>query len=101
MGFIKFDTNEFCRNLQSGVGEVIFQKLDGEIRKMKCTLAQDRLPANRDVKKIDEMHRQNHEYLNIGVNPPIDTITVWDLDANGWRSFRADRVISAQYLNVG
>lgn len=63
---------------------VKFMKTDGTERNMKCTLLTQFLPIS-DVKKIEEgkMKAGNENIL-----------AVWDLDNQGWRSFRIDSVLS-------
>ena len=58
--------------------KVTFQKLDGEQRIMTCTKSFDSIP----------------ESLRPKTNKPpkAGTVTVWDLNAQAWRSFRYDRV---------
>jgi hypothetical protein len=95
MSYIDIHPKTFCEDLQQHVAEVIFTKLDGETRTMRCTLMKEYLPASRDPAKVQAFHEQQERTLG------GTTITVWDVDARGWRSFRADRVISAQITNVG
>lgn len=51
---------------------VTFTKLDGTRRDMRCTLNFELIPT------------ENH--------PGLDVIRVFDLEDNGWRSFRVDSV---------
>jgi hypothetical protein len=62
--------------LKSGVITVTFSKGDGTVRVMKCTLQEEFLPA------------QDSEYLNKNYDP--DVCAAWDLENNGWRSFKWD-----------
>ena len=57
---------------------VTFNKLDGEERIMTCTKSLEIIP--------ESSHPKNEKPGKEG------TITVWDVNANGWRSFRYDRV---------
>jgi hypothetical protein len=67
--------------LKNGVTEVDFTKVDGTNRKMKCTLNFDLIP--------NEWHPQD-----LLAETPQDspTIKCFDLEKNGWRSFRVDSV---------
>ena len=81
-----YDRNVLLKDLFSEVLEVTFTKVNGETRVMRCTLRQDLLPQNTDIKHLDEEHKKEQ---NLAV------IAAWDLQANGWRSFRVD---SVQYV---
>ena len=70
---------------------VEFVKSDGTMRTMRCTLDPDRFSAPNTVINVTtdlygrprSSRKQSDE---VGVQ------TVWDLDANQWRSFRYDRL---------
>jgi len=71
--------------------ELEFVKSDGTLRKMSCTLNEDlgavyvnKLPTEKDEAK----------------KPNLDTCVVWDCEANGWRSFRWDRLKRIEF-NLG
>lgn len=68
--------------LHEGVVVVEFTKVNGEYRKMEATLKADMLPEA--VKEIEEKAapRKKNE----------DALSVWDINANGWRSFRWDKL---------
>ncbi len=75
MNYIETLRNEIC--------EVVFTKKDGTERNMCCTLHPDVLPI--------------HE---TGTDNPIDfppqnnsVLTVWDIEADGWRSIRPETII--------
>lgn len=78
------DKNVLKANLQNGTGTIVFTKSDGSERTMKCTLKESLLPV------ID-----NKEKAKTKVENP-DILSVWDLENNGWRSFRLDSIISAE-----
>ena len=61
---------------------VDFIKKDGTQRKLHCTLRADLLPPQTDLEEAVQ---------NKAVNP--DVLAVWDLENEGWRSFRYDSVI--------
>lgn len=69
-------------HLLDGVVEVKFKKADGSIRTMQCTQAEYLLPPT--------TKKSNH--------PQGETIIVYDLDSEGWRSFRIDRFIEAELI---
>lgn len=66
--------------LQNNVMRVLFTKVNGDERVMNCTLHDSVLPE----KYISE------DIIKKKENP--DTISVWDIDKNGWRSFRLDSI---------
>jgi hypothetical protein len=77
------------KELLSGtVSTVVFTKVDGTEREMKCTLLPEYLPA----KPVVDGQQLLTESLPRAENP--NTMSVWDLESNGWRSFRTDSVKS-------
>jgi hypothetical protein len=76
--------------LFNGVVEVEFEKSDGTLRKMKATLDPAVLPT--PVASDDEINRNRA--------PNEEVQVVWDIEANGWRSFRYDRLksVNGQYV---
>ena len=71
--------------LQQSECRVIFKKTNGEERDMICTLKPNIIPA---AKKEDTLSQKKVRSINEEVIP------VWDVNAEGWRSFRVDSVIS-------
>ena len=69
--------------LQNAAITVDFQKVDGTMRKMECTLREDMLPEQVDIDEVVARGKKPE-------NP--ETLVVWDLIAEGWRSFRVDSV---------
>ena len=73
---------ELKNTLQNNIANVIFEKTDGTLREMRCTLQPGLLP----VQEIKEDKKER---------PENDTIlAVWDLDNEGWRSFRIESIRS-------
>ena len=62
--------------LEQSVVEVTFTKKDGTERVMNCTLLEDYLP----------------ETTGAGRPASSDALAVFDVDSDGWRSFRWDSV---------
>ena len=74
--------------LHAGRTYVDFTKTNGEFRKLKCTLNPELLPFDvRNKVKEDEQKEDTKKY-----NP--DVVRVYDIENNGWRSFRYDSVIT-------
>ena len=64
--------------LKKNVMKVTFTKVNGDERGMRCTLHDSVLPDQpiSGIKKKENM----------------DVLSVWDLDNDGWRSFRLDSI---------
>lgn len=77
---MKYSYNDIVDRLRAGVVTVTFTKLDGSERVMQCTLQADYLP---------EEFRNKQPMLTETVG---NTVSVWDVQAGGWRSFRVDSV---------
>lgn len=71
--------------LHDHVLEVTFTKVDGAERVMKCTLKENVIPTPEN----DGMQQSGFTPKR-QVNPNV--AAVWDVEANGWRSFRFDSV---------
>lgn len=77
------DRNEMLTQLRSAVCRVVFTKMNGEVRDMRCTLVRDMIP-------FDQVPKGVHD--DDTAQPTLDVIRVFDLNANGWRSFKIDNV---------
>jgi hypothetical protein len=85
------DRYELKQILENSVTTVVFTKVNGEQREMKCTLLSEYLP------KSDVAGKQLlTETLTKEENP--STLRVWDVENNGWRSFRMDSINSVSSL---
>jgi len=62
--------------LEQSIVEVTFTKKEGTERVMNCTLLEDYLP----------------ETTGAGRSAGSDALAVFDVDADGWRSFRWDSI---------
>lgn len=62
---------------------VQFQKKDGTIRNLNCTLNSDLIPSGQTPKNNDRSY-YNHDHV----------FRVFDLDKNDWRSINKDAVIT-------
>ena len=76
--------------LSQNVLVVDFTKLNGDKRVMTCTLREDmKPPATKDdtmsQKKVREINRE-------------ELVSVWDVNAKGWRSFRYNRINSVDIV---
>ena len=82
---VRWKWEEYKRLLQSKSAKVAFTKVNGDTRVMRCTLQEWALPK---ATKEDPMSQKKIRELN------YEVLSVWDLDANGWRSFRVRNVES-------
>lgn len=77
--------DELVMLLSKHVAEVKFTKNNGEERVMRCTLRYDLVP---DTDRKSDSKRSVSESV----------VPVWDLENNGWRSFRVDSVKQIQTI---
>ena len=70
--------------LRSEIVQLTFTKKDGTERIMKCTLAEQKIPAE-NVPKGTERAKSD------------ETVAVFDLENNGWRSFRWDSLTNIEF----
>jgi hypothetical protein len=73
--------------LHDGEVEVIFNKVDGTRRKMRCTLNGKLIPEDKYPAGTGK---------NVNTDPHL--FKVFDLDKNEWRSFRDERVVNYEVL---
>lgn len=73
---------ELQKILRENIAIVTFNKLDGDERVMTCT---------KDFGKIPEELRPKTDR-----QPPQGNVTVYDINAKGWRSFKYDRVTKVE-----
>lgn len=72
-------------DLRSCKCKVTFTKQDGTVRDMLCTLMEDYIiPQEKKTERVK--------------TPSENTLSVWDLEKNAWRSFRIDSVSAFQVL---
>lgn len=76
--------------LEQNVLVVDFLKLNGDKRVMTCTLREDMKPR---ATKDDAMSQKKVREVSDSV------VSVWDVNAKGWRSFRYDRVNSVDIVD--
>ncbi len=74
--------------LRHNIVTVTFTKVNGDERVMQCTLQANHIP---------NAPSQNGE-LVIETKTNSNTVSAWDINANGWRSFR---VASVKSVSVG
>lgn len=72
---------------------ILFKKVNGTNRKLVCTLQPSFLPKKLDSSML--VVNQTNDRINDNV------LSVWDVENEGWRSFRIDSVIEANIENEG
>lgn len=78
------DKEQLKSMLTEAVATVTFTKTDGSERIMKCTLDPSFFPiVEKDPTKIVKERKENS-----------DLLSVWDIDNNGWRSFKLSSIKS-------
>ena len=75
--------------LEQNVLVVDFTKLNGDKRIMTCTLREDMKPQ---ATKTDPMSQKKVREVSDAV------VSVWDVNAKGWRSFRYERINSVDIV---
>ena len=75
--------NEMMEMLQASTCQVDFTKVNGDTRNMTCTLREDIIPAPPKSEPITQKAVR-------AVSEEV--IPVWDVKAEGWRSFRVNSV---------
>ena len=71
---------------RAGVINVQFTKKDGSLREMRCSLQEQYLPPL--TGEAETTTKDNPEVL-----------AVWDIEVEGWRSFRIDSVLIMETIN--
>lgn len=85
---VPFERKEVVEVLEKYTALVKFKKLNGDMRSMKCTLVKDMIPS---ANKEDTMSQKKVRNLN------EEVLAVWDVEKQGWRSFRLENVVSIEY----
>lgn len=75
--------SEMIESLKNGVVLLEFEKADGTIRTMYATLNESFIPIVETQSEKTSIRKKSEE-----------SQAVWDIEANGWRSFRWDRLRS-------
>ena len=74
---------ELKEQLIAGIVTVVFEKVDGTIREMQCTLNKEQMPP--------QLLTEEQNAAKVRTENP-DLLSVWDVENNGWRSFRVSNV---------
>jgi hypothetical protein len=76
---MKFERETIAKQLSEGLCKVVFEKKNGDLREMICTLKEDMLPTS--LGGSAEKKKSN-----------LEVMAVWDTLKADWRSFRLDSV---------
>ena len=82
---MEYQREEISAGLKSAIATVVFEKSDGTLRAMRCTLMQQFLPEQTENKSGRKKV------------PNDEVLSVWDLENGGWRSFRLDSIREISY----
>lgn len=74
-------------HLNYGPVTVTFTKKDGTERVMNCTTKSELVPASPVVEGVEKKEKKKNE----------EVMSVYDLEAQGWRSFRWDSVKQVRF----
>lgn len=85
--------------LRKSVVEVVFTKKDGTERTMKATLKAEYLPVIQPKSEVLGVTTEEASSPRPRAKS-ADSIAVWDVEANGWRSFRWDSIKSTHILGT-
>lgn len=90
---MSYQRERLIDDLKKFVCEVRFKKANGEMRVMKCTLRPSNMPSltEEQIQHLNEQHEKPENK---------DVIAVWDIEVNGWRSFRVDSVTYFEMLEI-
>lgn len=77
-----FDKYKLKEDLKNGIYTIVFEKVDGSVREMRCTLESKYLPQLLTEEGATPKTRAE--------NPNV--LAVWDLDKNDWRAMRIDSI---------
>jgi hypothetical protein len=81
----RLSKEQLIQYLHEGVVTVLFTKTDGTERVMRCTLQESVIPKAPEV--TEEQSKKPARKVN------ENNISVWDVENDGWRSFRVDSVL--------
>jgi len=73
--------------LRNNLVTVTFTKVNGDERVMNCTLQNNHIPSTTLSNNTNQILREN-------IGRSDNNISVWDTQAQGWRSFRVNSVKS-------
>jgi hypothetical protein len=91
MSTLEITKQELVEKLQNEIVQLSFTKADGTERQMVCTKNIVHIPQ--------EFHPKTDKVVKLDENGNViesDNITVWDMEAKGWRSFNFSKVLEVK-----
>lgn len=89
-----YTQEELVKTLENSILDITFIKVNGDHRFMKCTRDGTYIPKDEYPKNSDgDDSKPKREY-------PDDIVIVYDLENEGWRSFRFDSIVSIELAAV-
>lgn len=88
---LQITKDELVEKLQNEIVQLVFTKVDGSERHMVCTKNIIHIP--------EEFHPKTEKVVKLDENGNViesDNITVWDMEASGWRSFNFSKVLEVK-----
>jgi hypothetical protein len=76
---MEWDKEAIVNKLRNTICRFVFTKVNGDTRVMYGTLSEKFLPKQTDLEEVIQNKEKNSNVLS-----------VWDVEASGWRSFRWD-----------
>src|ERR1700722_3059495 len=95
-GYIHVDHKSVYEDLTNTVIEIMYDDSNNQPHTARLTLIRSLIPENTNPQQVQAFHESQTRVLNPESNPKQEVITAYDIDSHGWRSFRVDRVRSAQ-----
>jgi len=91
---MQYTRQNLMNDLKLHTVEIRFTKINGEKRTMHCTLQPSLLPPQYATEeRLAKLEEEHEKHADTGV------LAVFDLQNNGWRSFRVDTVEYAQIID--
>lgn len=84
------EKNSLKENLSKCFAKITFNKTDGTLREMLCTLMPEYLPVLQHLDESPKIPRKEND----------NVLAVWDIDSQEWRSFHCDSIINIEYIGV-
>jgi len=89
----EYEKSVLKQSIQSGVVQVRFKKVNGDIRVMLCTINPDLIPKQPDAEQPFENDMLTLSEKKAPRKQSDESYRVYDVEKDGWRSFRWDSVI--------
>jgi len=83
-GEFNMSRDQLKTRLKDVIATVVFQKKDGTLRQLRCTLKDSYLPT------LEESASKTRKESS-------DILPVWDIENGEWRSFRIDSIKSVSF----